>query len=174
MKNFLIFLGLIAGLNMFGQKNTSNQFSLNLITPSVEYEVAISDHSTIDLDLGIGCAYHNSLGESEFGIFPDFNLQYRYFYNFQKRRDDSKKTSENSANYIAAIGSISGGDPIIGDLKYVSDYGVFFGPAWGLQRVYYSKLKLNLNLGAGYGFNEQGASYFAPILAFQLGWKLGK
>lgn len=153
---------------------TSSQFSLNLITPSLEYEVAVTNESTIDMDLGIGFAYHKSLGESEFGIFPGFEVHYRYYYNLQKRQDNNKKASENSGNYIAAIGSISGGDPIIGDLKYASDYGVFFGPAWGLQRVYYSKLKLNFNLGAGYGFNQRGTSYFAPIFAIQLGWKLGK
>ncbi|MCG9970173.1 hypothetical protein [Christiangramia crocea] len=150
--------------------STNSQFSLNLLAPSVEYELSISDRSTIDMDLGVGFAYHKSnyTGEA-YGFYPGFEGQYRYYYNFGKRSDKGNKTSENSANYFAATASITGGDPIIGDLRYASDYGVLVGPVWGLQRVYYSGFKLNFNLGLGLGFNET-QTYFTPLFGLQLGW----
>ncbi|APG61191.1 hypothetical protein [Christiangramia salexigens] len=171
MKKLLSLAILLLGMAGFSQETTTtSQFSLNLLWPSAEYEVSISDNSTIDMNLGIGFAYHEDFTGSNYGIYPGFETQYRYYYNFLKRSEKDKKTSENSANYIALLGSVTGGDPIIGDLRYDSDYGIFFGPAWGMQRVYNSGFKLNLNLGAGYGFNENGDSYIAPLVAFQLGW----
>lgn len=150
--------------------STNSQFSLNILAPSAEYELAISSRSTIDMNLGVGFAYHKSTYSGEaYGLYPGFEGQYRYYYNMEKRADKDKKTSENSANYIAAIASVTGGDPLIGDLRYASDYGGFVGPAWGLQRVYNSGFKLNFNLGVGLGFNET-QTYFTPLFGLQLGW----
>lgn len=173
MKNLILFLFLICGTSIYSQ-TTESQFSLNILTPSAEYELALTDHSTIDVDLGIGFGYQESIAGSAFGIFPGFEAQYRYYYNFENRADKNLKTSENSANYITAIASITGGDPLIGNLRYSSDYGILIGPAWGLQRVYDSGFKLNLNLGVGYGFDDNDNSYVAPIFGLQLGFKLGR
>ncbi|AVR44124.1 hypothetical protein C7S20_01965 [Christiangramia fulva] len=156
------------------QNNTGSQFSLNAFTPSAEYELSIGEKSSIDLDFGLGFSYLHSLGESHYGIYPGFKTQYRYYYNFQKRIDDKRNTSGNSANYIAGIASITGGNPIFGDLKYSSDYGLVAGPAWGLQRVYDNNFKVNVNLGLGFGYSEVGDSYLLPIIAVQLGWVLDR
>lgn len=174
MKQVFIILGLFLSLTGFSQTSTNSQFSLNLLAPSAEYELSISDRSSIDMNLGVGFAYHKSSYSGEaYGFFPGFEVQYRYYYNFEKRYDKGKKTSENSANYIAGIASITSGDPIIGDLQYTNDYGGFIGPAWGLQRVYGSGFKLNLNLGLGLGFNDSEDIYFTPLFGLQLGWKIG-
>ncbi|MBT8296305.1 MAG: hypothetical protein KJO51_07800 [Gramella sp.] len=101
-------------------------------------------------------------------------MQYRYYYNFEKRFDNGKKTSENSANYISGVVSVTGGKPIIGNLEYSNDYGGFIGPAWGLQRVYNSGFKLNLNLGLGLGFNDTSDVYLTPLFGLQLGWIITK
>lgn len=171
MKKYLFVLIVLLGSKAVSQDLTTNsQFSLNILAPSAEYELAISPNSSIDMNLGVGFAYHKSTYSGEaYGFFPGFEAQYRYYYNFNKRADKGLKTSENSANYIAGVASITGGDPIIGDLEYASDYGAFMGPAWGLQRVYNSGFKLNLNLGIGIGFNEV-TSYFTPLFGLQLGW----
>ncbi|MCM8567839.1 hypothetical protein NE848_00480 [Gramella jeungdoensis] len=170
MKNFLFAILLLLGCNGFSQETTNSQFSLNILAPSAEYELAVSPNSSIDMNLGVGFAYHKSTYSGEaYGFFPGFEAQYRYYYNFNKRGDKGLKISENSANYIAGVASITSGDPLIGDLKYASDYGGFVGPAWGLQRVYNSGFKLNLNLGLGVGFNEV-TSYFTPLFGLQLGW----
>ncbi len=175
MKKIILVLSLFLGLNSFAQE-TSDQFSLNFLIPSAEYEVAISEKSTIDAILGIGFGYHKSAFEddSEYGIYPQFEAQYRYYYNFRKRADKGHKISENSGNYIAAVAILAGGDPIFGDMELENDYVGFIGPAWGMQRVYNSNFKLNLNLGLGYGFDDLGNSYLSPLIDIQLGFKLGK
>ena len=166
---------LIAGISAHSQ-TTQDQLSLNFLIPSAEYEWAISDHSTIDAMAGLGFGYHDGmyLDDPEFGVFPQFEAQYRYYYNFEKRADKGKKISENSANYIAAVVALGSGEPILGDMQLQHDLSGFIGPAWGLQRVYNSNFKLNLNLGAGYGFDDLGNSYFSPLIDIQLGFKLGK
>ncbi|TRO65660.1 hypothetical protein [Christiangramia sabulilitoris] len=176
MKRLILLIFIFNRLVTFGQDvSTNSQFSLNLLAPSAEYEIAIAERSTVNLDLGVGFAYHRSSYSGEaFGVFPGFEVQYRQYYNFTQRADKGRKISENSANYIAGIASITGGKPIIGDLEYSNDYGVFIGPAWGLQRVYYSGFKLNLNLGLGLGFNEAEEIYFTPLFGLQLGWVIIK
>lgn len=176
MKKIFSLLALVFTLNFFSQtQSTNSQFSLNLLAPSAEYELSISDHSTIDMNLGVGFAYQYSstLGEA-YGFYPGLDAQYRYYYNLAKRIDKGKKTSENSGNYIAGVASITGGKPIIGDLEYTNDYGAFIGPAWGLQRVYDSGFKLNLNLGLGLGFNDSGDTYLRPLFGFRLGWLIAQ
>lgn len=161
----------------FGQEKdtrTNDQLAINLIVPSLDFEVSTGTNSTIDLKLGTAFGYSKSGDESDFGIFPVFQSEYRYYYNFKKRAEKGKKTSENSANYLTLIANIRGGNSVIGDLDLTEDFGVFVGPAWGLQRVYNSGIKLNLALGAGYGTNDLGDSYFSPFIAIQLGWLVAK
>ncbi|MBZ9629712.1 DUF3575 domain-containing protein [Salegentibacter sp. LM13S] len=178
MKSVLLFITVILfSTQTFGQEAvaiTNDQFSLNLVAPSIEWEVSTGQKSTIDLKLGTGIGYAKSGSESEFGFFPHFASQYRYYYNFDKRIKKGKKVSENSGNYLAAIANIRSGNSIIGDLDLREDYAILIGPAWGLQRTYNSGFKLNLNLGAGYGFNDIGDSYFSPFIGIQLGWLVAK
>ncbi|MCP9201516.1 hypothetical protein MKO06_16520 [Gramella sp. GC03-9] len=173
MKKIILGFLLFAGLTANAQ-STQNQFSLNFLIPSAEYEVALSDLTSLDLMLGFGFGYHDAeyLEEPEYGVFPQFAAQYRYYYNFDKRIEKGKKVSENSGNYIALAAVLGSGEAIIGDME--NDLTGFVGPTWGLQRVYNSNFKLNLNLGAGLGFNDQGDKYFAPLIDIQLGFKLGK
>lgn len=173
MKKTLLAVFLFSGIFANAQ-STQNQFSLNFLIPSAEYELAVSDNTSVDLMLGLGFGYHDAdyLDEPEYGIFPQFGGQYRYYYNFKKRQEKGKKVSENSANYVALAAIVGSGDAIIGDME--NDLTGFVGPTWGLQRIYNSNFKLNLNLGAGLGFNDAGDTYFSPLIDIQLGFKLGK
>ena len=175
MKKILLSLSLFICLTSLAQEST-NQFSLNFLIPSVEYEVAVSENATVDAMLGMGFGYHDAsyLDEPEYGVYPQFQAQYRYYYNFKKRMQKGKKTSENSGNYIAATAIFSSGEPIIGEMHLNKDYSGFVGPVWGLQRVYNSNFKLNLNLGLGLGFNDRQDTYLSTRIGVQLGFKLGK
>lgn len=177
MKKTLLstFTFLLVSLNIHSQE-TTNQFSLNFLMPSVEYEVAVSKNATLDAVLGMGFGYHDAsyLDKPEYGVYPQFEAQYRYYYNFEKRMEKGRKISENSGNYVTAIAALASGDPIIGDMQLSNDYIGFVGPGWGFQRVYNNNFKLNLTLGLGLGFNDREDSYFASHIGIQLGFKLGK
>jgi len=147
-------------------------FSVNILTPGLEYEIGLTNSTTLDLRAGSGFAYRKGVFEEGFGVYPIFNLQYRHYYNLKKRLDKGKNISNNSANYIALSGAIQAGKPIIGNLEYNEGYFGVIGPVWGLQRYYGAGFKLDLNLGGGYGFNESGSSFFSPIIGLRLGWRI--
>ncbi|MFN4761568.1 hypothetical protein ACKGJN_00430 [Gillisia sp. Q332] len=176
MKKFLLLgFGLFSfSINAQDQASVENGLlSVNILTPGLEYEYGLTNTTTLDLRAGTGLAYRKNsyIGEG-FGIYPILNVQYRYYYNLQKRLEKEKDIGNNSANYIALSGAVQFGKPIIGDLEYNEDYFGVIGPVWGLQRYYGIGFKLDLNLGAGYGFNESGSSFFSPIIGLRLGWLL--
>ena len=175
MKNIIVIFLLLSGITANSQ-STENQFSLNILMPSAEYELALGEKTSLDASLGLGFGYHYSdfADESEFGVYPNLRAQYRWYYNFDKRIDKGKKVSENSGNYVAGVLLLSSGEPLFGEMELRNDLSGFVGPAWGLQRVYNSNFKLNLNLGVGYGFNDNGDGYVSPLIDIQLGFKLGK
>jgi hypothetical protein len=147
-------------------------FSVNILTPGLEYEYGLTNSTTLDLRVGSGFAYRKGVFGEGFGVYPIFNVQYRHYYNLKKRLDKGKNISNNSANYIALSGTIQAGKPIIGNLEYNEGYFGVIGPVWGLQRYYGAGFKLDLNLGGGYGFNESGSSFFSPIIGLRLGWRI--
>ncbi|MGM0932174.1 MAG: DUF3575 domain-containing protein [Bacteroidota bacterium] len=144
--------------------------SINILTPGLEYEFGLTNSTTLDLRAGTGFAYRKNSFDEGFGVYPIFNVQYRYYYNLEKRLEKGKNINNNSANYLALSGAVQAGKPIIGDLEFNEGYFGAIGPVWGLQRYYGSGFKLDLNLGAGYGFNESGESFFSPLIGFRLGW----
>ena len=145
-------------------------FSVNILTPGLEYEYGLTNSTTLDLRAGSGFAYRKGFLGEGFGIYPVFNVQYRHYYNLEKRLERGKNISNNSANYVALNGTVQSGKPVIGDLEYNEGYFGVIGPVWGLQRYYGAGFKLDLNLGAGYAFNESGGSFFSPIIGLRLGW----
>ncbi|WP_189604930.1 hypothetical protein [Salinimicrobium marinum] len=176
MKNLLLLLVFLLSFSISAQHNpgkTQNQFSVSFLLPGLEYETVLSDKTTIDFRVGTGFTF--AMGKSigtQFGIYPNFHTQYRYYYNFEKRADKGKNTSNNSGNYFALNGGLYGGKPLIGEIEYNMNYGAEIGPVWGIQRVYKSGFKLDLHLGLGYSFNDLGNSGFSSLISFRLGWLL--
>ena len=176
MKKLLLLLTFFSSITSINAQNDPSVekglFSVNILTPGLEYEFGLNDLSTLDLRAGSGFAYRKGTFGEGFGVFPTFNVQYRHYYNLNKRLEKGKNISNNSGNYIALSGNIQSGKPIIGDLEFTEGYFGVVGPVWGLQRYYGAGFKLDLNLGAGYGFNESGGSFFSPIIGLRLGWRI--
>ena len=176
-KLFLIIFCFIFSKN-FGQDASTRPvvaeslFSLNFLVPAVEFEAGVTENTTLDFNFGIGFGLASGMYRNgvEFGFFPTFQVQYRYYYNLVKRLEQEKKISDNNGNYFAGHVSMSSGKPVIGALEYTNNFSSTVGVVWGLQRIYDSGFKLNLNLGAGYGFNDLGDSYVSPLIGIQLGW----
>ncbi len=176
-KIFTAFLFLtVAFVNAQGNTNEveKHQFKANLLlTPGIEYEVGLNKKTTLDFRLGTGLIYVKSNDEEEYGVFLTFEGAYRYYYNFEKRARKGKKTSDNSANYIALTSLYTNLDPILGDIDINDSYLVQVGPVWGFQRTYNSGLNLGLDLGVGFASTDD-YGIITPIVNFRLGWAFGK
>jgi len=153
------------------KKVEDHLFKVNIIIPGLEYEMGLSQKTTLNLRLGTGFAYVKTNNDDEFGVFLTGEAAYRYYYNFGKRARKGKNTNGNSANYMSLTTFFQSGDAIIGDLQ--TDYLMQVGPTWGFQRTYKSGFNLGLDLGAGYVFTNTDG-YVSPIINFQIGWAFGK
>ncbi len=134
---------------------TENVFKINFLTPGVSYEHATNKNQTIHGEAYIALALRQSTiygsntssPEIDIAAIPAFNLQYRLYYNYEKRKEADKRTEKNSMNYIApAITHVSTNN------KFFLSSVTSFGFLWGMQRNYSSHFSLDLNLGLGYAF----------------------
>lgn len=133
-----------------------NFVSLNLILPGVSFEKKIGKNSTLYSSAGITTSYsiNQSLKESGFSgetrafVNPFIELNYRNYYNFERRIKKSKNVKHNSANYFGVLGTYVFNP--IGDNNNAKINYFELGPVWGFQRVYQSGFYLDLNLGLGY------------------------
>ncbi len=177
MKKLILLLVFVTGQFAFSQdsKNVADkQFKINFLTPGVEFETGVSNNSTINLALGTGIFYRKQNNQdSEFGVFPYLEGQYRYYYNFKRRNNKGKNTNSNSANYFAFSAIAQSGKSIIGNIDFTDDYAALVGPIWGMQRTYSSGFNLNLSAGVGYAWSENFDGEILPTVSFTLGWVLG-
>ncbi|MEM9362025.1 MAG: hypothetical protein AAGA43_05285 [Bacteroidota bacterium] len=154
------------------QKNVEDsQFKINFLNPGLEYEIGIAQDQT--LDFGVGLQFGaNSDG---YAFFPALNAQYRYYYNFKRRLNRDKRTQGNSANYLAASGTLFLEEVIVGNLNSGDGYFGFAGPVYGIQRTYPKGFNFNVEFGVGYYFdNFLDDNGFGPTVSFSIGWVLGQ
>nr|WP_299384730.1 hypothetical protein [Allomuricauda sp.] len=134
----------------------------------------MSKNSTVTAEATIGLAYRESdFYASGFGIYPIGKLQFRHYYNFQRRADLGKRIAENSGNYIAPTVGLQSGTAVIGDLDYTSDFFGVAGAVYGLQRVGKKGLSFRFEVGPAYFFDEFDDD-FGLFLAIKLGWVVRK
>ncbi|UZO80832.1 DUF3575 domain-containing protein [Aquimarina sp. ERC-38] len=148
-----------------------HQFKANLLfTPSLDYEIGISNNSTLGFNLGTGLIYTTGDFRGEaYGIFLTFSPYYRYYYNFKRRIRKGKNINQNSANYVGITSSIVPGTVVIGNIDISENYVAQIGAVYGFQRTYWKRLNLGLDFGVGYAFSNLGHSV-VPILNFNLGY----
>ena len=144
-----------------------------LVTPNLEYELGISDKSTLGLRLGTELLFvENQLTEeTKFsGLYPNLGTYFRHYYNLGTRNDKGKKTSNNAANYIGANASYTFSTPIF-ETDYVSDedYFITTSAVWGIQRTFWKDISFNLELGLAYSFSDLNESFY-PLIGLQLGY----
>ena len=173
--SLLLFLSFGVGAIAQSVNNVENQqLTLNVLLPGIIYEHGLSQNSTIAAEMTMGFAYRESdFVESGFGIYPIGRLQYRHYYNFERRLAKGKNIEGNTGNYIAPTIAIQGGKAIIGDLNYVSDYFGGIGAVYGLQRTGQKGLQFRFEVGPGYFFDEF-ESNFGIFIALKLGWVISR
>ncbi len=147
-----------------------NFISLNLILPGISFERKIGKNSTLYTATGItGTFIKNDIrtgGErivtTQTFVNPFIEINYRNYYNFEKRIEKDKNIKHNSANYFGVLGSYIFSP--INDKNGAVKNSLNLGPVWGFQRVYESGFYLDLNMGLGY--NRANASL--NTLAFDM------
>ncbi len=176
ISTFFVFFSFLPGLVCAqSDKNVEdNQFTINFLLPGVVYEHGISNNSTLTAEATIGFAYRESdFFDSGFGIYPIGKLQYRHYYNFQRRLEKGKHIAGNTGNYIAPLLGIQSGKAIIGDLNYASDFFAGVGAVYGLQRTGQKGFSFRFEVGPAYFLDEFDAD-FGLFMAIKLGWVVVK
>jgi hypothetical protein len=153
------------------EKNTKKVWRVNFLNPAIELELPVASNSTFSTSLGIGYggSYpHTSTGGSGFlySINPFLDLQYKFFYNFKKRKTKKLMTDNNSANFISAR-LLTRGNTISSNFNMTTNFDFAVGPTWGLQRKYGENFHLLFDVGPIYYFDSNGKGNIFPIM-FQL------
>lgn len=146
MRKLFLLIILTISLKSFGQEATDNLnkvFRINALNPGLEYEMPISNKSTIAINSGIGI--HGSYMHLEYDylrsgvtyyISPFLDLSYKKIYNRTKRQSKSKNLDYNSGNYWGLRFLTNFKEIESKNIYRIDDISFDFGPTWGIQRAY--------------------------------------
>lgn len=176
-KNIIFTAFLIFSTLAYSQKESDlsrNLFKINILTPGFTYERVLGSETTFNIDANLSFgATSNGGGQLRLLASPFVRVQYRNYYNLEKRLAKNKLISGNSGAYIAP--SISYYMKPINDDSYVSNYdGLTVGAVWGFQKTYKSGVNLGANTGLGYNFSSNLVHQVVPILNFTVAWVILK
>ncbi len=103
----LLFTFLLSS-SLFAQEKTTDLFNVNVsvIGVGVQFEKSMGDKYTgvasLDYIGGFSYGYSDFTGSDfEYILTTRFALEGRYYYNFDRRIEKGKNTTNNSANYVA-------------------------------------------------------------------------
>jgi hypothetical protein len=174
--NILFICSFWATINVVAQTDfaiipTENVLRVNFINPGVEYEMAIGGQRSLSLNLGVG--YGGSYPELDVGgnsgfiyiIAPFADLQFKQYYNRNKRLEKSRSIEYNSGNFVSAR-LLARGASIADNVTRTDNKDFAIGPTWGFQRAY-GKVHLLFDIGPYYYWDTKGNSGFFPLI-FQL------
>ncbi|MFS4417238.1 hypothetical protein [Maribacter sp. 2307ULW6-5] len=155
----------------FGKNCELRQFKINLVMPSIEYEMALGVNTTLDVKAGLQPTVDPLLPEvyDEVAVLPALTVQYRYYYNFESRQRNRRTIYGNAANYIApAAAAFFPGTRTVNNTVQSGAFG-YAGIVTGLQRSYDSGFNFSVDAGAAYYVgNFQGAIY--PVVNIGIGY----
>lgn len=164
MHKFTLALALVgATLSVNAQDSrpsTTDVLKATILSPGISYEKSIGKKHTLYGQVfaspTVQYLYSSSFGsEFDFYLDPAAMVQYRYYYNLEKRAGKDKFTRLNSGNYFGAVAQT-----YFSKVRLDSDQleetkrrpVTTFGAIWGMQRNYAKRFSLDINLGAGYRF----------------------
>jgi len=97
-----------------------------------------------------------------YAIAPFADLQWKQFYNLQKRANQNKVTDDNSGNFIS-IRFRTRGKSIDDNFIRKANYDFAIGPTWGIQRSF-GNFHLLVDIGPQFYFDSDGNSGFWPLM----------
>ena len=171
MKNTLIIVALL----MFGTLLTAQEVNtptsslrINILNPGIGGEFQIAPAQTLSANFNVEPVVsatfpaENTGLESTyyFGALPTFDIEYRFYYNREKRVDQGRRIYNNTGPYLAprlrySTESIKiSGD----DLTFDSSPRLETGGMIGYQKTFNSNLQLGIGAGMGMGVYGSGVS----------------
>ncbi|MDB4292969.1 hypothetical protein N9954_06125 [Maribacter sp.] len=177
MKNhfvFVLFLFSFLGSAQSSKHVEAGLFKINALTPGVSYEFGVGKDFTLNLDALLGFALNGgSDRDTEFGLFPGIQADFRYFTNMERRLAKGKNISGNSGNYLAITNVLSSGESIVGDLDYSSNYFHNIAFLYGIQRTRPKGFYWGLSFGPG-AFTDDFGTDFGLFIDGRIGWVISK
>lgn len=136
---------------------------VTFLTPGISHEHKLGKNITlmghVFLSPYASFLYSNAFGEesfeAEFALEPAVSVQYRYYYNFDRRQPKGQRTAKNSMNYFAPEYTAVFTRRRLSS-TYIREESArtvhTIGAVWGLQRNLPGRLSLDFNAGLGYQF----------------------
>jgi hypothetical protein len=124
------------------------------------YEKRIGKHQTLYGQafsaVNFSFEYSDALGsESSFYVDPGLYLEYRFYYNGEKRQQKGKRTDMNSMNYLGVVDrTVLSKHPINSNYDMEKHYRTMntLAAVWGFQRNYRKRFSLDFNIGPAIAF----------------------
>lgn len=178
-KILLLSFSLIATTLSSQEKQTENVWRINFLNPGVEYEMPTGNTSTLSIGTGLGYSVsypHTDKTVSSSGAITSFNpfldIQHKWFYNFDKRKNKGLNITNNSGNFVSAR-FLTRGESLFGNSNGTDGLDFAVGPTWGIQRKYGKNFHLLFDMGPIYYFDVNGNGYYFPLmLQLNLGFDL--
>lgn len=192
----ILFVILLAPFKSISQENdkaaVTNVSKLTLFNPGFSYERKIGNRQSlyghIFMNTSFSYSYSSSLG-TDFHLYfdPSAALQYRFYYNGNRRAAKDKRTQMNSMNYINAVfQSVFSKHPFYTGISETHYRAInSLGLVWGFQRNYQKRFSLDLYAGLGYTFARsiyqldpqvarKGFGTISPLGQINIGFWLNK
>ena len=176
MRNILLVL-FSTTLFLNAQSNANVEkglFKVNALIPGISYELGLGSDTTLNFDvLVIPAARGGTDRDTEFGILPGAQVDFRYFTNMNRRLSKGKNTAGNSGNYFALTNQFFLSKSIIGDFDYGGNFTNIIALTYGIQRTRPKGFYWGVSFGPGVAIDEFDAE-FSLFIDVKLGWVLTK
>lgn len=177
MGKFLVIAVMVCftSLNAQSTKNVEHGlFKVNALIPGISYELGVGKNTTFNFDfLLVPGARDDFFGDTQFGILPGAQAEFRYYTNFQRRIQKGKNIAGNSGNYVGVVNQFFLGDAILGNLEMNSSFYNIVGFVYGIQRTRPKGFYWGISFGPGVVFDDFGldGSFYVDA---KIGWVLSK
>ena len=139
----------------------------------VKLSNSIALRTELGFDFGIWETTYYDSYDSPFILTPVIVIEPRYYYNLQKRYQNSKRIDGNSGNFIALKTSYHPELALFNtdDAPVVSDFAII--PTWGIRRNIGDHFNYEAGIGAGYSYTlAERAGYSEDESGFELNMHL--
>jgi hypothetical protein len=139
----------------------------NFINPEIEYEHSLSEKSKLSANVGFGISMSypeltNFQPDHTFFLSPFIDLQYKFFYNVDRRILKNKNVDYNSGDFVG-IKFNRREREVNATLVRTDNIDFSVGPMWGIQRSF-NKIHLLFNAAPIVYIDTKGNSGFYPIM----------